>query len=67
VGFVAPNSPARSAGFKVGDKIALINGKPAQAWPQTTLANLKYGAIGTTLAFTMEGGGLRQVKLADYF
>jgi hypothetical protein len=67
VGFVAPNSPAQAAGFKVGDKIALINGKPVQEWPQTALADLKYGAIGTGLAFTMEGGGLRQVKLADYF
>jgi hypothetical protein len=67
VGFVAPNSPAQAIGFKVGDKIALIDGKPAQAWSETSFANLRYGASGTDLVFTMTGGGIRQVKLADYF
>jgi hypothetical protein len=67
VRFVAPSSPAQAAGFKVGDKIMLIDGKPAQAWPETALADLKYGATGTSLAFTLEGGAVRHVKLADYF
>jgi len=67
VEFVAPNSPAQAAGFKVGDKVTLIDGKPVQAWPETSFANLRYGASGTNLAFTMQGGGIRQVKLVDYF
>jgi len=67
VEFVAPNSPAQAAGFKVGDKGTLINGKSVQAWPETSLANLRYSASGTTLTFTMQSGDIRQVKLADYF
>lgn len=67
VEFVAPGSPAVAAGFKAGDKVTLINGKAAQAWPETVFADLKYGASGTNLDFTMQGGGVRQVKLADYF
>jgi hypothetical protein len=67
VKFVAPNSPAEAAGFKAGDKIAMIDGKPAQAWPETAFADLRYGASGTPLAFTMQGGARRRVKLADYF
>jgi hypothetical protein len=51
----------------VGDKVTLIDGKPVQAWPETSFANLRYGASGTNLAFTMQGGGIRQVKLVDYF
>jgi PDZ domain-containing protein/aspartyl protease len=67
VGFVAPNSPAAAAGFKVGDKIALINGKSAQSWSQSALSDLKFGASGTSVTFTINGGGIRQVKLADFF
>lgn len=67
VRFVAPNGPAQAAGFKVGDKITLIDGKSAQAWPETVFADLRYGASGTNLVFTMKGGGVRRVKLADYF
>jgi hypothetical protein len=67
VAFVAPDSPAQIAGFKVGDKISLIDGRPAQAWPETSFADLRYGAAGTRLSFTMKDGGVRQVKLADYF
>jgi len=67
VEFIAPNSPAQTAGFKVGDKITLIDGKSVQAWPETVFADLKYGASGTNLVFTMKSGDVRQVKLADYF
>jgi hypothetical protein len=67
VGFVAPDSPAQAAGFKVGDKITLIDGKPAAAWPGTSFADLRYGPNGTNLIFTLQGGAVRQVKLTDYF
>ena len=33
VTFVSPRSPAESAGFKKGDRIALIDGRPFQASP----------------------------------
>jgi predicted metalloprotease with PDZ domain len=67
VGFVAPDSPAQAAGFKVGDKITLIDGNSAEAWPGTSFADLRYGTSGSNLVFTMQSGGVRQVKLADYF
>lgn len=67
VDFVAPNSPAQAVGFKVGDKVALIDGKSAQAWTEALFANLKYRVSGTNLVFTMHDGGIRQVKLSDYF
>jgi hypothetical protein len=67
VRFVAPGSPAQAAGFAVGDTIALIDGKPGQAWAETAVANLRYGAAGATVAFTMGGGAVRRVRLADYF
>lgn len=67
VEFVAPDSPAEAAGFKTGDRITLIDGKPAQAWPETEFANLRYEASGTILTFTMEDGAARRVKLVDYF
>ena len=67
VGFVAPDSPAQAAGFKVGEKIALINGKSAEVWPGTSFADPRYGPSGTDLVFTMRGGAVQQVKLTDYF
>lgn len=67
VQFVAPDSPAVAAGFKVGDKITHIDGKPAEAWPGTSFTDVRYGATGTNLIFTMHDGSIRRVKLADYF
>jgi hypothetical protein len=67
VEFVAPGSPAQAAGFKIGDKIALIDGKPVRAWPESAVADLRYAAAGTSTVFTMQGGGVRRVELADYF
>lgn len=67
VEFVAPNSPAQLAGFKTGDKVGLIDGKPADAWSEAALTDLRYAANGKSLSFTMRDGSLRQVKLADYF
>jgi hypothetical protein len=67
VQFVAPNSPSQAAGFKVGDTIAKIDGKQPTAWSEVSVVDLKYGAIGSSVGFTMQDGNLRQVKLADYF
>jgi hypothetical protein len=67
VRFVAPNSPAQAAGFKVGDAIEQIDGKSPPAWTTPALTHLAYGARGTTVTFTMRGGGVRRVTLADYF
>lgn len=67
VDFVSPGSPAQAAGFKVGERIAMIDQKPAQTWTQAMLANLRLAPKGTTIVFTMKDGDTRQVKAIDYF
>lgn len=65
---VAPGSPAAGAGLKVGDMIARIDGKPAEQFQDAgkRLA-LKQGPAGKTLTFTLTGGDVRRVTLADYY
>jgi hypothetical protein len=57
--FVSPGSPAQAAGFKVGDKIKLIDGTPIEAWTDP--------ALGVTFTFAMEGGEVRRIRSADFF
>jgi hypothetical protein len=67
VAFVAPNSPAEAAGFKKGDKIALIDGKPFDGWPAPAIVKFQMADAGTTHAFTMADGSVRQVRAVDFF
>jgi hypothetical protein len=65
--FVAPNSPAEGAGFKKGEKIALIDGKPYAAWGPRAMVAFQIADAGTSHAFTMKDGSLRQIKAVDFF
>jgi hypothetical protein len=65
--FVSPNSPAQAVGFQKGDKVALIDGKPAAAWPSAELIKFQMADIGTTHVFTMADGTVRRVSAADFF
>jgi hypothetical protein len=67
VDFVSPGSPAQTAGFKTGERIAMIDQKAGPAWTQVELTNLRFATKETTIVFTMESGGIRQVKAKDYF
>jgi hypothetical protein len=67
VAFVAPNSPAEAAGFKKGDKIALIDGKPFDAWGRLAILEFHMADAGTSHAFTMPDGTVRRVKAVDFF
>ena len=67
VEFVSPGSPAQAAGFKAGDTVAAIDGMPAKAWNENSLASLRYAAAGTAVAFTMANGSIRRVAMADFF
>lgn len=67
VAFVSPKSPADVAGFKKGEKITLIDGKPFDAWPRLDLIKFQMAPAGTTHSFTMPDGTVRQVKAADFF
>jgi hypothetical protein len=65
--FVAPNSPAEAAGFKKGDRIAQIDGKPYEAVPPAEIIGFQMTEPGTTHVFTMTDGSARQVVAADFF
>jgi PDZ domain/Aspartyl protease len=67
VKFIAPDSPAQASGFKAGDTIAAIDGKPSQSWTQNSFDELRYRSRGTSVSFTLQNGSTRQVELADYF
>ena len=67
VDFVAPGSPAQAAGFKVGDRIAAIDCKPASGWANDALRALEDRPAGTPVAFALAGGGERRLALADYY
>jgi hypothetical protein len=67
VAFVSPNSPAEAAGFKKGDKISLIDGKPFEAWPTQAIIKFQMADAGTTHTFIMADGTERQIKAVDFF
>ncbi len=67
VEFVSPGSPAQAAGLKAGDKIKLLNGKPAREWSGAALAALRYGHAGETLEITTNSGNRRKLVLSDFF
>jgi hypothetical protein len=67
VAFVSPNSPAEAAGFKKGDKISLIDGKPFEAWPTQAIIKFQMADAGTTHVFIMADGTERQIKAVDFF
>jgi hypothetical protein len=67
VTFVAPHSPAEGAGYKVGDRLVAIDGRPPKRWARPALADLRYGAAGRTVTLTTADGNVRQVTLTDYF
>jgi hypothetical protein len=64
---IALYSPAQAASCKVGEKVLLIEGKPPQAGPDPFFADLRYGANGSCMVFTMEDGDVQRVKQAECY
>jgi hypothetical protein len=60
--FVAPNSPGDRGGWKAGDVIAAINGKPV-------LTAEERAALGAAprVTYTMADGSVRELVPADYY
>jgi membrane-associated protease RseP (regulator of RpoE activity) len=66
VAFIAPGSPAQTAGFKLGDEIAELNGESIGAIKSlgTTLLAL---ATQPDVAFKLTSGEIRTVKPAEFY
>ena len=64
---VAGGSPAAAAGFRVGDLLTAIDGKPAGSWAQKDLRGLGARPAGTALTLTTSDGSQRRVVLKDYY
>jgi hypothetical protein len=67
VAFVSPGSPAEAAGFKKGDRIKLIDGKPFDAWSPLDITKFHLADVGTAHTFVMADGTKREIKAADFF
>lgn len=67
VEYVSPGGPAEAAGLKAGDRIALIDRKSPEAWPDAALRALRYRPAGTAVVLTMASGRTRRIKLAGFY
>jgi hypothetical protein len=65
--FVAPGSPAWTAGLRKGDQIALIDGKPFAAWSRLAITEFSLADPGAHHTLTMADGTHRQLKAVDFF
>jgi S1-C subfamily serine protease len=54
---IDPESPAVAAGFKVGDAVIAVNGKPVQPTPGMIAAKAVFGQRGDTLHMTLKRAG----------
>ena len=64
---VAAGSPGEAAGFKAGERVAAIDGRPAASWTQKELREVVRRSAGTVLTFTMADGTTRRIVLRDYY
>jgi len=65
---VAANSPAEKAGWAIGDRIIMVNGRPIDAdYTHGRLWRWRYGPAGTLVTLTMAAGDKRELRLADYY
>ena len=66
---LTPNSPspAEAAGFKVGDRLVSLDGKPLAGSGAAGLQVLRTEPAGRTLAVGMQGGETRALTLKDYY
>jgi aspartyl protease len=68
VTFASPGSPAQAAGWKVGEEITAIDGRPVTAaFHGSDLSRWRFGAAGKAVKLTMTDGSKRTLVLRDYF
>ena len=66
VRYVAKGGPAEAAGFKQGDVLTLIDGKPTGGWTRETLNRLRFDPRDE-LTFRMADGTVRTVQLGTFY
>jgi hypothetical protein len=64
---VAERSPAAAAGFKIGDVVAAIDGKPVDATFDVGAQAWQSAPAGTQIRLTMADGSVRIVQAHDYY
>ena len=64
VDFVAPGSPAEAGGWKAGDAIILMNGRPVVGLAPNEWTG---GPQGSQVSLTLADGTRRLLTLRDYF
>lgn len=65
---VAPGGPAEAAGWKVGEEILAVDGRPVgQGYAGAELSGWIYGPAGQAVGLTLADGTRRVLVLADYF
>jgi hypothetical protein len=67
VTFVAPGSPAETAGFKKDEMIAALDGETVAAQSDLNILTLRFANPGTRFRFTMTDGQVRQIQATDFF
>jgi membrane-associated protease RseP (regulator of RpoE activity) len=65
--FVAPNSPAAAAGWKVGDRIVAVDGQPVGSAVSGTSIGWLSRPVGTRVVLTDGKGQTRPMVLATYY
>jgi len=66
VRYVARGGPAEAAGFKQGDVLTLVDGKPTSGWTRETLSRLRFDPRAE-VSFRMADGLVRTVKLGTFY
>jgi hypothetical protein len=68
VDFVSKDSPAERGGWKPGDRVTAIDGRPIPADYAVSEASLwVFGPAGRTVTLTDGGGRQKKLTLADYY
>jgi hypothetical protein len=67
VTFIAPGSPAETAGFMKDEMIAALDGKSVAAESELNILTLRFANPGTRISFTMTDGQVRQIQATDFF
>ena len=64
---VSDLGPARPAGFREGERIVAVDGRPVPTGPGRASSRWNERAAGTTVTLTMSDGTERRLVLADYY